>query len=214
MGSIIQYSRTPVSLVDSTSTKTLNILSTSTSTNITVRPVGTYSIIIITAPETRSFQVGNTEVALELPKGYTVEVNDTLFILPVVVFAQDQETIDEYLENASSVRKFIIIFTTFGKEDLTRFGLTKDADTNAIIDKLVRSDSELGEREAVAVAGMDTVAVTFTNPTTGKSGKFHLIQFGESYMLIQASAPTDQWEAIAPTYEAVIASMVTAAAEE
>ena len=165
--------------------------------------------------EAAEYEVGDATISIASPADYVAETNDELYAIPVTVFAADAETATAYPENPDEVQQFVIIFTTFNRSSLSLFGLAEDADTTAIIESdLVRPDSELGEPETVEVGGAPAVAVSFTNPTTGKSGRFHLVEFeGGNFLLIQGSAPTGEWENYVDTYEAVIASIQPAGAE-
>ncbi|MBI5931750.1 MAG: hypothetical protein HY862_20740 [Chloroflexi bacterium] len=164
-----------------------------------------------TLAEPQPYAAGAVNFTVSAPAGYVVKTDDKFFVLPVVVAAADDATVDAYLANPDSVQGFVVIFTTFTSADLTSFGLTADADANTIIGALVRADSTAGEPAEATVAGAPALKVDFTNATSGKSGTFYLVSFeGGNYLLIQGSAATADWASYTATFEQVVAAIAVA----
>lgn len=163
--------------------------------------------------------IGATEFTVGVPADYVSDNVEGYFLKPVVVFAKDDATIESYVADADSVAEFVVIYTTFTNADLSAFGLTEDADSQAVIGALIREDSAAEEAEEVTVAGAPALKVAFSNATSGKSGVFYLVSFaGEEgatdYLLIQGSAPSDEWANYEATFQAVVDSIALAASEE
>lgn len=161
--------------------------------------------------ESISGSTGSTDFSVTLPAEYTSEEFDNYFQFPVTVIASDSDVAQTYIESPDGVQEFIIIFTSFTSEDLEIFGLEAQADSATIIATLLRADSSAEEPVATTVAGADALQVNFTNEVSGKSGTFYLISFSgdevTNYLLIQGSAPTDDWEGVAESFQAVVDSI-------
>ncbi|MBL1133870.1 MAG: hypothetical protein D8M56_01025 [Chloroflexi bacterium] len=149
---------------------------------------------------------------VSVPAGYAVKTDENFFVLPVVVAAADEATVDAYLANPDAVQGFAVIFTTFTSADLASFGLAAEATPADIIAALVRADSTPSEPVEASVAGAPALKVDFTNATSGKSGTFYLVSFeGGNYLLIQGSAATADWPNYTATFEEVVAAIAVTA---
>ncbi len=161
--------------------------------------------------EAQPYAAGTVNFTVSAPNGYAVKTDDNFFVLPVVVSAADEATVDAYLANPDSVQGFAVIFTTFTSADLTSFGLAAEATSADIIAALVRADSTPSEPVEATVAGAPALKVDFTNATSGKSGTFYLVSFeGGNYLLIQGSAATADWANYTATFEEVVAAIAVA----
>ncbi len=161
--------------------------------------------------EPQSYTAGTVNFTVSAPNGYAVKTDDNFFVMPVVVSAADEATVDAYIANPDSVQGFAVIFTTFTSADLTSFGLAAEATSADIIAALVRADSTPSEPVEATVAGAPALKVDFTNATSGKSGTFYLVSFeGGNYLLIQGSAATADWASYTATFEEVVAAIAVA----
>ncbi len=161
--------------------------------------------------EPQPYAAGTVNFTVSAPTGYAVKTDENFFVMPVVVTAADEATVDAYLANPDSVQGFAVIFTTFTSTDLTSFGLAAEATSADIIAALVRADSTPSEAVEATVAGAPALKVDFTNATSGKSGTFYLVSFeGGNYLLIQGSAATADWANYTATFEEVVAAIAVA----
>lgn len=164
--------------------------------------------------------IGANEFSVGVPAEYVSDNVEGYFLRPVVVMAADDDTIEAYIADADAVDQFVIIYTTFGSADLSALGLEEGADNQAIIDALIREDSTPTPAEEVTVAGVPALRVAFANEASGKSGVFYLVAFPGTeegttdYLLIQGSAPTEEWPNHEATFQAVVDSIVTVTGEE
>ncbi len=165
-----------------------------------------------TLAEPQPYTAGTVNFTVSAPAGYAVKTDENFFVLPVVVAAADEATVDAYLANPDAVQGFAVIFTTFTSADLASFGLAAEATPADIIAALVRADSTPSEPAEATVAGAPALKVDFTNATSGKSGTFYLVSFeGGNYLLIQGSAATTDWPNYTATFEEVVAAIAVAA---
>ncbi|GIK62437.1 MAG: hypothetical protein BroJett018_02310 [Chloroflexota bacterium] len=165
-----------------------------------------------TLAEPQPYTAGTVNFTVSVPAGYAVKTDENFFVLPVVVAAADEATVDAYLANPDAVQGFAVIFTTFTSADLASFGLAAEATPADIIAALVRADSTPSEPVEASVAGAPALKVDFTNATSGKSGTFYLVSFeGGNYLLIQGSAATADWPNYTATFEEVVAAIAVTA---
>lgn len=155
---------------------------------------------------------GTTKVALNMPAEFASKAFNDYFLFPVTVIAEDAAIADAYVDEPDSVSQYIIILTSFTSANLSAFGLEADATGQDIIGALIRPDSSPSDAEEVTVAGAPALKVAFNNEVSGKSGLFYLVSFdaGEgttNYLLIQGSSATDDWEANAVNFQAVMDSV-------
>ncbi len=155
---------------------------------------------------------GSVNFTVQPPAEYADDTIEGYFLFPVTVMAADDDAIASYVDDPDDVEEYVIIFTSFTAEDLGAFNLEGDVDGQAIIDVLIREDSSPEGAAEATVAGAPALRVNFANEVSGKSGAFYLVTFEDedgavNYLLIQGSAPTDEWEANADNFQAVVDSI-------